>query len=1105
MKKSEYERLKNLAMKKLETSPSSIGERFLGKSLEEITQISEIYQAELEAQNDELQTHILDLEEAQSELEVLFTSAPVAYTLMTSKFHVLRANEKIFDMFNSLHFLSKNVPFYAHIYKQHLTKFLDWISNDAKEKTPLDVLLKTKNGLKYCTLHYHRWSKGDNDIFLLSVIDIDTQRKESDRFKALFENSQQGVVYLNEQNIIVDLNKTAANIIEDGESCISKSYSDLHWTFLDEKEQAVAIEDLPFTKAIKTKEIQKSSVYAIYKTMSKEYIWLKMEAIPHVSPENQELLGVFCIFTDVTKEYTLDKELNKQLENFKTLGNNIPDVILRINVNQEILFANKKALDFFNLDSKLIATMKFCDFSLFKGEQADNICLILNDLGKLNTPITYSLNYKNNDKAKNYFIRIIPESINSSHKMFLVVIEDITERIESEDMFNQLFFHASDAIILTDHNSGKIKSINAKASRLLDIKEKDIKNFSSSDVFQILHNHHNYDKHIETLEKFGIDSYEATRELQDKSTQYLKVHCSLLDIGNDVYHQSIIHDLTEHKLLELQLQQTSKVFEHTVEGIMITELSGKIISVNDAFCKITGYSQGEMQGQKPSILKSGKQDKSFYKRMWNDVLNKGVYKGEIWNKKKDGTVYPEWLAISTIYDENNMPIQYVAIFSDFSEIRKTQNKLQNLAHYDTLTRLPNRLLLNETMTQLIKTARRNKYKVAVLFIDLDRFKQINDTYGHETGDEVLKETSKRLKSTLRESDTVARLGGDEFIVVINELNNLKDIDIVARNILNKLQLPFIVSEHEHYITCSIGISIFPEDTDGNDIDILIKHADIAMYEAKAAGKNNYSMFSQAMADNVKRLSTLHNDLNIAIQNKDFYLTYQPQYDVMQDKVIGFEALIRWRHPEKGEIFPDEFISYCEESQLIIPIGTWVMEQALQDYYKIKEVYQEKFTISVNVSHAQINNNFIDVLEALVLKHKNLVEILKIEITETTAMQNFEDTSLIIEQIKELGFKISLDDFGTGYSSLNSIKALKVDELKIDKTFFNHVPGNIEDEELITTIIAMAKIMKKSVVAEGVETIATRDFLIERRCPIIQGYLISKPMTLDRTLNFFKSE
>ncbi|SMP87316.1 PAS domain S-box-containing protein/diguanylate cyclase (GGDEF) domain-containing protein [Epsilonproteobacteria bacterium SCGC AD-311-C15] len=1104
MKKEEYERLKNLALSKLEHTHLGFPEDIYEKNIEELIQINEIYQAELEAQNDELQTNVFNLEEAQNELEILFTHAPIPYMLMTSKFNIIRANEEALKMFGSQTFFSKNVPFYTHLHKGYITTFLDWIHNEEREHLPLEMLLNTKQGLRYCALHYHKWSIHESDTFLLSIIDVHAQKEENDRFKALFENTQQGIVYLAANNTIVDLNATASEIIGDSkENCILKKHADFNWRFVDSDEKSISIDDLPFSKALQTKEPQEPSVYAIYRPKSQTKIWLRMEAMPHFIPQNKELKGVFCIFTDVSKEYSLNQELNQQLENFKTLGNNIPDVIMRVDHNQNILFLNKKGSDFFQIGTDKTENVILCDLAIFKTKQAENICTIFKDLEKLNDPITYSLNYKTDKKNKNYFIRVIPEQTNDSKKIFLIIIEDITERVESEDMFNQLFYNASDAIILTDHHTGKIISINSKAQKLLDLDDKNLEQYSSDTIFEAFKSKDDYVNHIDSLDKFGIDSYEATRTLFNNEKLYLKIYCTLIEIGEETYHQSIVHDLTEHKILELQLRQTSKVFEHTTEGILITDLKGSIISVNDAFSKMTGYKSAEVIGKNPSILQSGRHDKSFYDKIWNDIKNQGVWKGEIWNKKKNGTIYPEWLAISPIYDDNEKVIQYVAIFSDFSEIKKNQNKLEELANYDPLTRLPNRLLLHEQMKQMVKLSKRNKNQFAVLFIDLDRFKQINDTHGHGTGDEVLKMTARRIQSVLRETDIVARLGGDEFVVVITDIQNIENAHMISQNILDKLQEKFTVYDSEHYISCSIGVSIYPNDTVNDDIDILLKNADIAMYESKTAGKNSYHMFSSRMAETVKTLSALHNDLNKALNNNEFYLVYQPQYDVVKDELLGFEALIRWKHATRGEVGPDNFIPYTEESKLIIPIGKWILEQVLVDNQEIKKVLKSDFTIAVNVSHVQMNQDFVNTLELLVKQHKDFAKVIKIEITETSVMKNIKNTQSIIGQIKAMGFKISLDDFGTGYSALNAIKTLRVDEIKIDRSFIKDVPGDKDDEELVSVIIAMAKVMKKSVVAEGVETTDTRDFLIEKKCPIIQGYLIGKPLPLDKTLEYIK--
>lgn len=1101
MTKEEYERLKSIALEKIENLDISISHNFKDKSLDELMQISEIYQAELEAQNDELQTHISSLETAQNELEILFTHAPIAYLLMTNKFIVHRANDNVFKIFNASTVMSDKVPFYAYVYGGHLTKFLNWLNNSEKEYIPLEILLKTKNGYRYCSLNYFKWNKNDNDVFLLSITDIHAQKEESDRFKALFDNTQQGIFYIDQNKTIVDVNQTTLDIMGEEKETLLRPYKELNWTFLDVNDQFISSDDLPFAKVFKNKKKEEANIFAVYKETEQTKIWLKMEATPHFSSENEELLGVFCIFTDVSTEVALNQKMQYQLENFRTFGDHIPDIILRMDDKNNIIFANKKAYEFFEIEANQKDKIKLSDLSLFTTSQAKEFYKEVGDLSKLNHPVSYSINYKTNNSNKHYFIRIIPENSNEDGKYYLAVVEDITERIASEEMFNQLFFYASDAIILTDHNSGQIKSLNAKARKLLNINEEVSDYRFTDEVFTSFKSQEEKKSHAKALNDFGVDSYETTKKLHNGEIKYFKIYCTLINIGKDVFHQSIVHDLTEHKLLELQLQQTSKVFDHTIEGIIITDLQGVVVSVNESFTKITGYSKEEIIGKNPSILQSKKHDKNFYKKLWHDVTKKGIFKGEIWNKKKDGTVYPEWIAISTIYDEEGKPVQYVAVFSDFSEMKKTQNELENLAHYDTLTQLPNRLLLYEQIKQSIKVSNRNNNQFAVLFIDLDRFKQINDTHGHGVGDEVLKMTAQRLQNILRKSDIVSRLGGDEFIAVINEINDITSIHLIANTILAKLKEPFKIGGEDHYTSGSIGVSIYPNDTQDEDINTLLKHADIAMYESKAAGKNTYHIFSEKMAETVKTLSSLHNNLNVALSKNEFYLVYQPQYDIATQQILGFEALIRWKHPTEGEIMPDKFISYAEESKLIIPIGKWVIEQAIEDYYMIKNVLNTNFTIAVNVSQAQMNQEFINLLKDLSLKHDNFSKIVKIEITETAAMKNLKHAQSIIEQIKSLGFKISLDDFGTGYSALSAIKSLHIDELKIDKSFVQDVPGDIGDEELVSTIIAMAKVMKKALIAEGVETKETQDFLVERSCSVIQGYLIAKPMRIEDILVF----
>lgn len=1078
MQKKEYERLKKVALERIKNNSIDLVQSFKNKDIQELSQISEIYQAELEAQNDELQNHIINLEEAQHELQILFTQSPIPYILMSKKFEVLRANEEAIKLFGVDKIYSKSIPFYTYLTKNSITTFIDWINKKEKLNTAIEMLLRTTKGLRYCKLHFYKWSNHNNDTFLLSIEDIHIQKEESDKFKSLFNNSQQGIIFLDKSYEIKNVNDKGLDILSlKKEYVINEKFDNLDISFYDENKNIILFEELPFVLVSSTKQIISNRVISLKNRGTDEFIWLNVEAIPYFNIEDKKLIGIFCIFSDISNEYLLNQELNQQLDNFKTLGDNIPDKIFRIDRKQNILFFNKNALEF--LDKKDITGIKnkLWDLNLFKSQRGKELKSLLSDLSKLKKSITFSLN--DIKTKKNYFIRVIPEDTKSLSKTFLVIIEDITQRIETESMFNQLFYNSSDAIVLAEHKTGLIKSINAKAKKLLEISEKSISSLNSRYIFDRFKSEKKFKEHIDTLDCCSEDSYETKKLLDNGETIYLKVYCSLITIGKHTYHQSIIHDLTEHKLLERQLNQTSKVFEHTVEGILITDLNGKIISVNDAFTKITGYTREDILSKRPSILKSGKQNKDFYEKMWDDISKNGLWKGEIWNKKKDGTVYPEWLAISTIYDENNKPLQYVAIFSDFSEIKKHQMQLQELAHYDTLTSLPNRLLLHQELSFMIKAAKRQKTKLAVLFMDLDRFKNINDTFGHGIGDSVLKETSKRLKQLVRASDIVARIGGDEFVIVLYDIKSIKDIEQISESILRELRKPFKIDNKEHFISGSIGSSVYPDDS--ISIDSLLQYSDIAMYESKNLGKNSFSLFSMDMLHKANSISTLHNDLSKALENNEFYLEYQPQYEMISNITYGFEALIRWNHSTLGKLSPDKFIKYAEESMLIIPIGKWILEQVIKDWKIIKEAYPNTISISVNVSHKQLNQDFVNQLENLTKIHQGFSKMIKIEITETSAMKNALLTKNTLRQIKDLGFSISLDDFGTGYSSLSAIKTLSVDEIKIDRSFIKDVPGDEDDEELVTTIIAMAKVMKKHVIAEGVESEETRKFLLEREC------------------------
>jgi len=559
-----------------------------------------------------------------------------------------------------------------------------------------------------------------------------------------------------------------------------------------------------------------------------------------------------------------------------------------------------------------------------------------------------------------------------------------------------------------------------------------------------------------------------------------------------------IESVIAHRQLELDKKQSEKqlllaqqVFDTTSEGIMVVDRNEKIISVNPAFSSITGYAKEEVLGHTPTLFKSGKHDHNFYKKMWHDLETQGQWAGEIWNRNKKGEIYPEWLSISVLKDGKGNVEQYVSIFSDISQHKKNEELIEYQANYDALTGLPNRNLFNDRLETALKTAQREKNNIALLFLDLDRFKWVNDTMGHRAGDLLLKEVAERLSSSLRDSDSISRLGGDEFTIILPNLENGLDAELIAENILTKLALPFQLEEHEIYITVSIGITIYP--IDGDDVETLYRNADNAMYAAKDAGRNQFSFFTTKMQHLAEQRLKLLNELRQAIVNQEFELYYQPVMNVNTNSLHGAEALIRWNHPQRGVVSPVEFISLAEETGLIKPIGDWVFEQAFSQIEQWNNAGYD-LHIAVNKSSKQFNSNesiseFYKKMERQGVRPNQLA----IEITETVLMSDNDGVLDLLNAYRQAGISISLDDFGTGYSSLSYLRNFPFNVLKIDRSFVSDIERDEEDKVLVEAIILMGHKLGLKVVAEGVETPEQRDFLKKNNCDFLQGYLYSPPI------------
>ncbi len=551
-------------------------------------------------------------------------------------------------------------------------------------------------------------------------------------------------------------------------------------------------------------------------------------------------------------------------------------------------------------------------------------------------------------------------------------------------------------------------------------------------------------------------------------------------------------DVTERKRTEEEMRLASLVFQNSSEGMTVTDADGTIISINPAFSQLTGYTPAEAIGKNPRILKSGRHDLGFYQAMWHELSTSGHWEGEIWNRRKNGGVYAERLTINTIYNEDGSAHRRVAQFSDITQKKASEQLIWQQANFDPLTGLPNRSMFHDRLDQEMKKARRNSSPLALLFLDLDEFKAVNDTLGHDMGDILLKEASQRLRDCVRESDTVARLGGDEFTVILTDLSEQYSVEHVAKVILLKLVEPFSLDGKLVHISVSIGITLYPEDA--TTLDELLKNADQAMYAAKDQGRNCYHYFTPAMQEAVQKRMRITNDLRVALADNQFQLYYQPIVDMATGVVRKAEALIRWQHPEYGLISPAAFIPIAEESGMIVEIGDWVFRTTVRQVANWRASYCADFQVSINKSPVQFsvrdasNDFWLDYLQDLELPGECIV----VEITEGLLLDASTTTKGKLLAFRDAGIQVAIDDFGTGYSSLTYLQKLDIDYLKIDQAFVCDLKFGSKNMTLCTAIIVMAHELGLKVIAEGIESQEQHDLLAAAGCNYGQGYYYSRP-------------
>jgi len=660
---------------------------------------------------------------------------------------------------------------------------------------------------------------------------------------------------------------------------------------------------------------------------------------------------------------------------------------------------------------------------------------------------------------------------------------------DGQALFRRFFDAAGSAMLLIDPADGRILDANPAAGAFYGYTREELLTMRSADLDRTAAAG-GAAYMTEALAAGRAQSVQIHRR-KDGEARSVEVYASPHRHDGRQVVCAIVHDISERAEAERRLREAATVFESTAEAIMITDANGVIRRLNQAFSQMTGYGETEALGQTPRILKSGRQDAAFYQNVWARLLTQGHWEGELWNKRKNGEIFPVWQTISTVRDDLGKTVGFVSLFIDITQKKRDADELAYRANYDALTGLPNRNLLAERLSQALKQARRENSRVAVMFIDLDFFKQVNDTLGHATGDRLLQLAAERMRMCVRETDTIARLGGDEFVILLTDIDAAAPAGVVAEKVVAQMVEPFSIEDNEIHIGASIGITIFPDD--GRDIDTLFRNADLAMYRAKAVGRNNAQFFVAALTTAALDRRALENDLRGALARQELQLRFLPLVNLASGRITGVEALLRWQHPQRGLIEPGAFVPLAEETGLIREIGAWTLDEACRRLAGWTSA-GHRLTLALNISVRQLP-------EALSVRHI-LATLGKHGIPPQQVVLEFAESVLFTEspaiqqwfvEVGNAGLHLAIDDFGTGFSSLASLKRFAVHHVKIDRSFVRGMAGDASSRALVEAILAMAHSLGLSVVAEGVEDADQARLLLARQCEQAQGYLYSEPL------------
>lgn len=724
------------------------------------------------------------------------------------------------------------------------------------------------------------------------------------------------------------------------------------------------------------------------------------------------------------------------------------------------------------------------------------------EIAKVDHTLAFKYKLQLNNELLHFEARLNRIAINNQ---LICVIRNVTDEFKSreslavsEQRFRTIFEQAAIGVALLSSNSGKFIRVN---QRFCDMLGYSVEEMSNGKTFKDIMHPDDLKKNFNYLDKVLVG--QKLNKTLDKRYIHKKGHIVWVEVTLSPSSKTgkwsqpiiaVVQDISERKKAEDKVKLAANVFTYAGEGIMITDAKGVIIDVNDTFISTTGYSRDEAIGQNSRFLHSGRQSPSFYVDLWQELLEKEIWSGEVINRRKNGEIYPEMLNISSVKDENGKVSNYVGLFTDITLMKEQQSQLERIAHYDLLTNLPNRSLLADRLSQAMLQCSRHDLLLAVVFLDLDGFKAINDTHGHDIGDKLLIALSTRMKNALREGDSLARIGGDEFVAVLPDLVKVEDCKSVLDRLLLAVSQPITIDDVVLNISTSIGATLYPDDN--VDADQLMRHADQAMYAAKESGKNCYHLFDTVQDGALKVQRESLEAIRSALDNHEFILHYQPKVNMRTGTVTGVEALIRWKHPERGLLNPIDFLPVIENNPMSIEVGEWVIDSALTQISQWQKMEDSKsITTSVNISAVQLQQpDFTERLSRLLSAHPDVAPChLELEVLETSALEDVNRVSATMKDCMDRGVKFALDDFGTGYSSLTYLRRLPANLIKIDQSFVRDMLHNADDLAIVEGVITLAKLFKRDVIAEGVETIEHGIALLDLGCDLAQGYGIAKPM------------